>query len=130
MKTIKFTAYLFYKYYSTGGTKSIPYFSTLCALAMIVILHVFQILVIFNGMDLLPATSAKPGTERLIKYFETAIFLSPLFLFLSLIIKKKELQSMHYEEKKLKKGNLFLIIYIILSMALLIFLILLKKNKI
>ena len=63
MKTIKFTAYLFYKYYSTGGTKSIPYFSTLCALAMIVILHVFQILVIFNGMDLLPATSAKPGTE-------------------------------------------------------------------
>lgn len=97
---------------------------------MVVMLHVFQVLVVFNGMSLLPAAGAKPGTERLMKYFEWALYTAPLFLILSMLINKNELQKLEHDESKIKKGNLILIIYIILSMAFLIFLILLKKNKI
>jgi len=129
MKTFKFISYLFYRYYSTGGTKDIPYFSTLCALVGIAMLHILQILAIFNGMDLLPASGAAPGTARLIKYFEWALLTAPLFLLFFLLIKKDELQSMHYDESKIKRGYIYLIIYIVLSFAFLMFLALLKKGK-
>lgn len=129
MKTIKFVAFLFYRYYSKGATKSIPYISTICALVMLLILHIFQILAIFNCMDLLPATKAEPGIPRLIKYLETALITSPLFLLFILLIKKSELQGMHYDEAKIKRGYIFLIIYIVLSFAFLMLLALYNKGK-
>ena len=129
MKTIKFIAYLFYKYYSTGATKSIPYFSTICALVMILILHFFQILILFNCMYLLPTVHATPGMPRFIKYLETALITSPLFLFFFLLIKKNELQSMQYDKSKTKRGYIYLIIYIVLSFSFLVFLLLLKKRN-
>ena len=130
MRTIKFIAYLFYRYYSTGPTKRIPYFSTLCALALIALFHIFQILIILNATDFLPASGAKPGMDRLMKYIEWAIFTAPLFLLLSLLIKKKELETMHYDERKIKRGYIVLIIYIILSFSFMIFLALVKKGRI
>lgn len=129
MKILKFISYLFYRYYSTGGTKTIPYFSTLCALVLILLLHIFQVLLIFNGMNLLPAGAAAPGTARLIRYFEITLLTGPLFLLFSFLIKKSELQSIHYNESEIKRGYIYLIIYIVLSFAFLMFLALLKKGK-
>lgn len=128
MKTLKFISYLFYRYYSKGGTKYVPYFSTLCAIAMIILLHIFQLLVIFNGMNLFPS-GATPGSARLIRYLEMGLLLVPLFLLLSVLIKKRELQSLQYDESKIKQGSIYLISYIVLSVALLVFLIFLKKGK-
>ena len=76
MKTLKFVAYLFYRHYSTGATKDIPYFSTLCALVMLFGLHMFQILVITDQMGMLPIKSTN---TRAANFFLIALFLVPVF---------------------------------------------------
>ena len=130
MKTLKVISYLFYRYYSKGGTKAIPYFSTICALVLLLSLHIFQFLVIFNGMSLVGlGSNAEPGSARLIKYLKIALLTSPLFLLFSFLIKKSELQSMHYSETKIRRGYIYLVIYIVFSFSLLMFLALLKKGR-
>jgi len=127
MKTMRFIAYLFYRYYSTGPTKDIPYFSTLCALVMLIGLHVFQVLVLFNKVTLLPVSSKNPRAEN---FLIMALCLLPIFLITAAIIKKSDLQEMTYEEAKVKRGYMFLILYIILSIALLLLLIFYRKGRI
>lgn len=129
MKTLKFISYLFYRYYSTGPTKSIPYFSTLCALVMLIGLHIFQLIVLFNATSILPSSGAAPGVPRLINYFRWALMIAPLFVIMTLLVKRSELQSMHYDETKVKRGYFYLIAYIVLSVAFLILLSLYKKGK-
>lgn len=98
MKTLKFVAYLFYRYYSTGATKNIPYFSTLCALVMLFGLHLFQILVLTDQMNIFPT---KNTNTRSTNFFLIALFLIPVFLLMTLLFKHDELRKMHYEEKKM-----------------------------
>ena len=120
MKTIKFVAFLFYRYYSTGPTKDIPYFSTLCALTMIAYLHLMQLLVVTHQVDIIipiKSTDTK-ATKFLIMSLVFLVILFPL----SMLIKKEELKSMSFPSDKIKRGNIFLIIYIILTMAVLIIL--------
>jgi hypothetical protein len=126
MKTIKFVAFLFYRYYSTGSTKDIPYVSTLCALVMLLGLHIFQLLVLINKVNLIP-TSIK--NTRLENFGLIAMYLIPLFMLMIFFIRKSELKEMSFEESKIKKGNIFLIIYIIASIALLLLIIFIKKGK-
>jgi hypothetical protein len=126
MKTIKFVAYLFYRYYSTGATKDIPYISTLCALVMLLGLHLFQLLVLFDKVDLLPTSGKNTRAENFLIIF---LCLIPIFLLMAFLVKKSELQQMNYEESRIKKGNLFLIIYIIASIATLLLLVIAKKGK-
>ena len=58
-----------------------------------------------------------------------ALFLLPIFFMFRFIIKENDLKEMEYEEQKIKRGNLWLISYIILSFVLLIIFILYKKDK-
>ena len=126
MKTIKFIAFLFYRYYSTGPTKDIPYFSTLCALVMISVIHLFQILILFDAMYLVPTD----GSQRKIENFLImGLFLIPFFLLFRLLIKETELKEMVYEKEKIRRGYIGLIFYISISFVLLILLILYKKGK-
>jgi hypothetical protein len=120
MKTLKFVAYLFYRYYSTGATKDIPYFSTLCALVMLFGLHMFQILVITDQMGML---ATKSTNTRAANFFLITLFLVPVFLLMALLVKREDLKKICYEEKEIKRGYLFLILYTVLSIALLITLI-------
>ncbi|MBN8687579.1 MAG: hypothetical protein J0M10_11180 [Chitinophagales bacterium] len=127
MKVIKFVAFLFYRYYSTGGTRRIPYFSTLCALAMMLYIHLFQILILINRVDdIIPGG----GNEtRPVKYLKMGLFFIPIFLLLANVIRKKELEQMSYDKVVVRKGYLSLVGYLILSFAVLILLILYKKGK-
>jgi len=127
MKTMRFIAYLFYRYYSTGPTKDIPYFSTLCALVMLIGLHVFQILVLFNKVSFLPVSSKNTRAEN---FLIIALCLLPIFLITAAIVKKSDLQEMTYEEAKVKRGYMFLILYIVLSIALLLLLIFYRKGRV
>ena len=127
MKTIKFTAFLFYRYYSTGATKDIPYFSTLCAMAMIAFMHLMQLLILTHQVDrFIPIKSTDTKTT---KYLIMALVLLPIFLLLSLILKKEELKSLSYPADKIRKGNIFLVAYIVLTMALLIILIFVTRKS-
>lgn len=125
MKTIRFVAYLFYRYYSTGATKDIPYVSTLCAMVMLLGLHIFQLIVLFGLVDFVPA---KVTNSRGKNFAIIALCLIPIFLILSLLIKKTDLKGMHYDAQKVKQGNLNLIIYIALSILLIPLIVFLKNG--
>lgn len=128
MRVVKFVAYLFYRYYSSSGPrKGIPYFSTLCALVLLFYIHLIQLLILLNIVNIIPI---QDGNTNVGKFFKMALFLSPIFFLFVTLIKKSELQSMQYEEQKVKKGNIYLIVYIVLSFSFMIFLALVRKGKV
>jgi hypothetical protein len=116
MKTLNFVMYIFYRYYSKGGTRRIPYFSALCATVFIIYLHIFQLLVIFDSVDLLPMNKQN---NRMENYGKLALFLLPIFLILGYLVKEKDLQVAKYDDTKVKRGGIYLIIYSITSFILL-----------
>jgi len=126
MKTFRFIAFLFYRYYSTGPTKDIPYASTLCALVMLIGLHIFQLLVLLNKVDLLPIRESNTRVEN---FLVMALCVAPLFLLVTFLIRKSDLKEMNHDEGKIRTGNKFLILYIIASIMLLLILILLRKGN-
>lgn len=119
MKTIKFTAYLFYRYYSKGPRARIPYFSTICALSMLGFLHLFQLLLIFDSVPIIPINSSD---DKLTKRFIMLFVFIPLYLIMTRVFKKTDIEPLKEKYDKdwdrVFKGNVWLVVYIILSMGL------------
>ena len=126
MKTIKFIAYLFYRYYSTGPRKQIAYLSSLLALVILFVIHLFQIMILFNLMNLVPTDGRQ---TKIANWIQMALFMLPIYLLFRWLIKEDDLKALTYGEQKIKKSNIWLVFYIIVSVALLILLILYKKGK-
>jgi hypothetical protein len=126
MKTIKFVAFLFYKYYSTGPTRRIPYFSTLSALVLIFYIHLVQVLLIFNGINLIPTDGSQ---TKPLNFIKMGLFMAPIFLLFRILIKRENLTNTTYSPRKIKIGYFLLIIYIIVSFALMILIALYKKGN-
>ena len=126
MKTIKFIAYLFYRYYSStsGFAKDIPYAATLGALVLLAYLHIFQIFAILNKTNLIPTDGSQ---FKVSNYFIMALFMLPILTFFFVIIKKQDLQQLQYNNEKIKRGYFYLIVYIILSFSFLMLLAILRK---
>lgn len=117
MKTLRFIMYILYRFYSKGGTKHIPYFSALCAVVFLIYIHIFQILIILNSVDdMLPLNK---GDTRITKYWKLALFLLPFFFIVAYLVKPTDLQNVSYDEGKIKRGGIYLIIYSIISFVLL-----------
>ena len=116
MKILKFIMFLFYRYYSKGGTHRIPYFSTLCAVVMLIYIHIFQLLIVVDGVDLLPMDK---DDTRIMKYGKLAIFLLPIFLIIAYLVKEKDLKFASYDMVRVKRGGVYLVLYIITSVLLL-----------
>jgi len=127
MKTLKFVAFLFYKYYSTGPTARIPYFSTLSALVLIVYIHLVQVLLLLDATNLIPTDGSQ---MKGINFIKMGLFMVPFFLILAFLIKHSELKTMIYPTRTIKRGYVFLIAYIIFSFALMIVISLYKTGKI
>ena len=115
MKTIKFTAYLLYKYYSTGYYKDIPYFTTLSGLALMALLHLFQIAILTSKVDTIFPFDSSDNIFR--KYFFMGLVLLPIYLLLRLLVKESELRKMTFSKEKIKRGYIFLVGYIVISLA-------------
>lgn len=125
MRTVRFIAYLFYRYYSSGPRKTIAYLSTMLAMSLLFYIHLFQGLILFGGTNIVPQGSkSEIGT-----WVKMAIFLLPIYLLLRWLIKESDLKASAYDEEKTRKGNIWLVIYILLSVTLLVLLILYKKGK-
>jgi hypothetical protein len=123
MKLLKFVMFLFYKYYTKGGTHRIPYFSTLVAVAFILYIHFFQVLIIFDFVDLLPM---KQNDDKIIKYFKFAAFFLPIMFFISLIVKEKDIRGANYNDDRIQRGGKRLILYLVSSFLFLLILMLLN----
>ena len=131
MKTIKFVGYLFNRYYSKGPRASISYFSALCSMTLLGFIHLMQILILFDKMDLIPINTTASQLERRLIIF---LVLLPFYFLMTRLFKKKEIESLKekydYDWDKVFSGNVWLVIYVLLSFALLIILLLLKKGGI
>ena len=92
---------------------------------MIFGIHLFQVLILFNVMDFVPFDGNK---NKIGNFFKMALFISPFFLLFSLLIKESDLKKLHFEENKINKGYIWLIVYIVISFALLVLLILYKRG--
>jgi len=88
---------------------------------MIVLLHLFQIAILANQVDVIFPFKYSDNIFK--KYFLIGLVLLPIFLVLKLFVKENELQQMTFSKEKVKSGYIFLIAYIVLSMASLILLI-------
>ncbi len=119
MKTFRFVFFLFYRYYSKRGTKAIPYFSTLCAISLLFFLHVLQLLIIFDAMDYFPISG---NESRILRYGKIALLSIPVFLIISFLVRPKEVRNMSYDEAKIKKGNILLLLYVLAAVVLLFWL--------
>jgi glucan phosphoethanolaminetransferase (alkaline phosphatase superfamily) len=119
MKTVKFVAYLFYRYYSRGRSKDIAYFSTLCALAMLIFVHFLQIVLAVKGFSYLHFNK---DDGRGITYLKSALLFIPVVAALFFVIKERDLKAAEYAESKVKRGGWLLITYMILSIGLMFYL--------
>jgi hypothetical protein len=77
-------------------------------------------------MNLIPTDGSQ---AKLGNWLKIALFVSPFFLLFNLLIKESDLRKAVYSNNRVKNGYVFLIIYVIISFALMIFLSLYKKGK-
>ena len=130
MKTIKFVGYLFYRYYSKGPRSSIPYFRTMGTMTLLGFMHLMQILILLNKVNLIPINSTDDGLhKRIIMFF----VMLPIYFLMTRLFKKSDIEPLkeQYDENwdKVFSGNVWLIIYCILSFTLIIMLALWKKHQ-
>ena len=128
MKTLRFTAFLLYRYYSKNGyAQSIPYFGAITSLTIFLFIHLVQEFAILHMEIFIPTDGDELKPINWLKMF---MFLLPLFIVLCLLIKKDDLTKNNYEESKIRRGYLWLIAYGIASFGFLMFLALVRKGKI
>jgi len=127
MRLLKFTMFLFYRYYSKGTSDRTPYFSALCAVVFLIYMHVFQILILLDKVDeVLPLNR---DDDRTTKYLKMGFFLLPLFLIVAYLVKPQDLRMAKYDEGKVKRGGIYLIVYTILSIILIFVLAFIFRKK-
>jgi hypothetical protein len=121
MRVIKFAAYLFYRFYRRHPQKGIPYFRTIASLTLLSLMNVLFVACLFGKGNFI---------QKAVGYFlvnQTIVILILVSLtgtLILLLIKEKDLKELgeKYETNttKIKTGNLRLIIYCIISFALVI----------
>lgn len=119
MKTFKFICYLLYRFYSRGGTKNIPYFSTICALVLFTSLHILQLLVFFDCNTFLNVIG---NDTRPLRYLKIILLSAPVFFCFFYLIKEDDLKNAEYPVKKVTLGSFLLVSYVIFSLALFLYL--------
>jgi hypothetical protein len=130
MKTIKFVGYLFYRYYSKGSRASIPYFSTMGSMTLLGFMHLMQILILLNKGGFIPINNTDDKlTKRIIIFF----VMLPIYFLMTRAFKKSDIELLKkkYDNNwdKVFSGNVWLIIYCILSFSLIFVLAFWKKHQ-
>lgn len=104
MQQIKFIGFLFYRYYSKGPRSGIAYFSACLAISFLMFLNILLILTLLKVIN----------NDKLIYLLPI-----PLYFLVSKIFKKSDVELLKekydYEWDKVFNANVWLIIYIIIS---------------
>ena len=129
MKTLKFAAFLFYRYYSGGKRPdTTPHFRTVLSLTFIGFIHLFQLLIILDKVNLIPIGEAD---GKMYKRWVMFCIMFPIAIVVALLFPKKEmvsLQSLYQDKPELiRKGNRILIVYIVVNFCLIFLLAVLLK---
>lgn len=108
--------YILYRYYRRGGKDRTPYFSALCAVVMLLYIHLFQLLIVLDIVDWLPFAKTDTRDEKFVKM---ALVMLPFFLVVFLLVRPSELRALQYDPETTRKGGIRLVIYGILNIILL-----------
>lgn len=126
MKLLKFIMFILYRYYSRGRYYNTPYLSTLSVVMFSIWLHYIQLILLFNKIDLIPLKRTAAKDENLLK---TLLYILPIALVIVILIKPKDLQQANYDEDKIRRGGIYLVIYYIISWIVLLILALVSPLK-
>jgi len=96
---------------------------------MLGFLHLFQLLLIFDSVSIIPVSASDNKlTKRFVMLF---LFFIPLYFIMTRVFKKADIEPLKekYDKDwdKVFKGNVWLVVYIILSMGLIGLIAFLKK---
>ena len=111
---IKFYGYLLYRYYSTGQTKDVAYIKTITTIVFLLVMNIVSLLILINQTAMLSIINSD---KKWIQYLKIGIVGLPLFF--SFLLKEKELKVASYSVTEIRKGNKFLLLYIIGTFVLL-----------
>lgn len=114
-----------YFYYSKGQTRSIPYFSTISLLVLMLFIHLLQIGVVlkrFYGIEV--EIAPMPGeTPRAFKYLLLALYFTPVYICLTFAFPIEKLKQPSLEQAQLKRYRNYFFIYAFLNLCILILLV-------
>ncbi len=110
-----------YNYYSSGPTSQIPYFSTIGALVLLVVIHIIQLTIILKkflniNIDFFPL----PDSHRGLRYLLMAIYLLPIYLLLTKIFPQKKLADHDLTEKQMILNKYIFFGYVSLNVLVII----------
>lgn len=94
----------------------VAYMKTLASMVLLIFINIWILLIFFNKTDLIPVTV---NDQKGIKYLKIALYTLPFFLFFILFVKERDLKLANYDEGKVKRASMLLLIYFILSVILL-----------
>ena len=129
MKTIKFVGYLLHSYYSKGPRATIPYFSTMMSMTLLGFMHLMQILILLNKVDIIPID---PSDNKTTKRVIMILVMLPIYFLMTRLFRKSDIESLKekYDNNwnKVFSGNVLLVIYMVLSFTLIFILAFLTKK--
>ena len=133
MAHIRFAFYLVYRWYKmtgqiyyvkTGRTPAGAYLATICAYLAILTLNIFTLTVLFHLPGFFPDASASLP----VWFLKLAlVYFIPGYLIITRLVKEEDMEQVHYEEAKIRKGYVILLTYVVLSFAFLIIVEILRR---
>ena len=121
-KLVRRVIYLFYRYYSVGGKKRIPFQSSLFFVTFLIGIHILQIkLLIFGKGGIIP------GENKLERLMWSFLFLLPIYMVLRYFFKEEDIKTMTHNSD-VKRQYIFLWGYVIFTFILLTVLILWRSK--
>jgi hypothetical protein len=120
IKLVKFILYLLYNYYKDGAsTRTMPYLYAVMVIISIVFMNILTFMSFF-GQDLIQvfALSVVPDSKWIQYIYAFLFVLLPGYFLISIFIKKNDVIHQEYDYKTVSKGNVGLIIYIVITFVL------------
>ena len=118
MKHCRFVVFLLYRYFERSSSKSIAYESSLVVMTVFISLNFLAISTLL-GLDVGRIAFNDDG-DKIIQYLKSAIYMAPIYFLFTLLFKRKEIVGLEYDERKMKRGYYFLVLYGFLTLLLLV----------
>ena len=118
MKTLRFIVYLFYRYYSQPDSRTLPYFGAISAVTFAVNIHILQLLMIFDKIDVMPF--ADRNQPKIVRYGEFILIFLFVWVLVSLLARRTDMERIQsqYKESKIKRSANYLAVYYIANILL------------
>jgi hypothetical protein len=122
MSTIRFAMFLLYRYYKHGRWEKLPYFHALCSIAFLLFLNIAAFLCFIKQALWLFGGNKETFIIKFVLLF--IVFVAASWI----VAPEQELQTAKHDDAKIRKGYLVLILYVLLSIALLLLGIFFKRQ--